>query len=341
MPSIMKNILSFVAAFCTVLSLNAQTPGFRARIERDAAGTANSYAVYLMLNGTTPFTSGGGRHIATAQFPIAVGKTQATPGGMTATVDPTFLSSMTQTTAGAASYSVTVNPVVATVATANAGEHYFSVNVEADAQILKNIIPSGTEFKFMTVTFTGSNAPNADSVKLLNVSYRFAPQTLLANNTQCQFAIEDNFANEYTNPFSSGNTLFYDKPGASVSGTAGTLASIFYGFIAGDFNSWSRPVGTANKAAMARVAPENTVSMVSLTSNPITENTKVRIAADVDQRVSYAIVDAAGKMVTNGSMDVHAGTDNYDFGNIGALASGIYYLTAKGTTINATLKMSK
>jgi hypothetical protein len=428
----MKRIIAILIAALALNSAGAQTIGgtFQARIAEtfptNPATDTTSYDVYLKLiaPASSPFFLGGLRYIATSQFPIALPVSQTGVHTLTVTMDPAFNNVLAQGV-----YTPTVNAVRTSTSTANAGEQVYSVNVAASATVLENIIPTGVEFRFFTIKFVGSNLPRRDSVKLLNINYRFVPG--FVNNEQAQFSIQDNLARRYTDPFGAPGNLFYPVTNRSVNGAAGTpTSSGSSGNVATTFNSWSMPspgllpihlvdfsavkadahssritwqtsmeknsdfyeverssdartfdkVITHMKAAgessttldyvtydraplngdnyyrlksvdiggaytyseIRKVRFDGIVKEgIALTSNPVGPDTKLLITANVDQRVDYTIVDAAGKMVSGGSVDVHAGTDRYDFENLSALAGGTYYLTAKGATINSTLKISK
>lgn len=80
---------------------------------------------------------------------------------------------------------------------------------------------------------------------------------------------------------------------------------------------------------------------ISLTSNPVNSTTRLSVNSYVDQRLDYVITDVGGKMITGGSIDVTKGTGDYVIESLSSLANGTYFLTARGATINSTVKVTK
>ena len=88
------------------------------------------------------------------------------------------------------------------------------------------------------------------------------------------------------------------------------------------------------------------VESVSFYPNPLRRTTAdggaagLLVTASADQTLSYTISDGGGRLVSGGSVEVSAGTGRYGIEGLGALSAGTYYLTAKGATLNQTLKVA-
>lgn len=84
---------------------------------------------------------------------------------------------------------------------------------------------------------------------------------------------------------------------------------------------------------------------VTFGPNPLTRSnvsqSVLRVDASADQRVSYTISDAGGKLVGGGELEVLKGVGSYGVSGLESLAAGTYYLNAKGATISQTIKISK
>src|SRR5207302_9539821 len=130
----------------------------------------------LGLPGTSPFVVRGHRYISSAQVVFAIPASFPTPTGLSVVFAPSFLSlpiARVNSGGGSFAYNVTVNPLQTTFAPANAGEKYFSVNLNTQGTPdSEQVFANGVEFKVLTATFTGASI-DEDSIKLLDVTYRF------------------------------------------------------------------------------------------------------------------------------------------------------------------------
>ena len=84
---------------------------------------------------------------------------------------------------------------------------------------------------------------------------------------------------------------------------------------------------------------------VSFYPNPVTRvnggATGLRVTVSADQSLSYTISDGSGKLVGGGTIEVLKGESSTGIEGFEGLSAGTYYVSVKGATLNATLKVAK
>ena len=81
--------------------------------------------------------------------------------------------------------------------------------------------------------------------------------------------------------------------------------------------------------------------LIRLLPNPVISNAKLLVNTHSSQHLFYGIVNAAGRLVLESSLQAEAGEHTYDLGNLEFLAQGEYYLKVQGSSLKAAIKFTK
>ena len=80
---------------------------------------------------------------------------------------------------------------------------------------------------------------------------------------------------------------------------------------------------------------------VTVMPNPVTNEARVTVSAPEDGRLTYKIIDNAGRTILQKSLQVRKGAANTIFVDMGKFSTGVYYLNVTGAGMNSNTKLQK
>jgi hypothetical protein len=98
--------------------------------------------------------------------------------------------------------------------------------------------------------------------------------------------------------------------------------------------------GSYTYSNIINVSLADVAGKVTIFPNPVAGEAKVTIAAIVDGKAQWKIIDNAGRVVLQSSTQVRKGNNNLVI-NVNKLSAGIYYLNVSGGGVDQKVKLQK
>ena len=99
--------------------------------------------------------------------------------------------------------------------------------------------------------------------------------------------------------------------------------------------------GTFKYSGIVSVTLADITGKVTIAPNPVVSNMKVTISAPEDGKVQWKLIDNAGRVIMQSSMQVIKGNGNNISISMDKLATGSYYLSVSGAGIEQKIKLQK